>query len=118
MIRILALLCFTVATPAAAQQATSGTGAELRILDKATGLVLDATLARGQSQEVGYLRITLEDCRYPAANPSGDAFAEVSIWSRDIADPIFTGWLIASSPALHAMDHPRYDVWALRCTTS
>jgi hypothetical protein len=28
---------------------------------------------------------------------------------------LFEGWLIASAPALNAMDHPRYDVWALRC---
>ncbi|MEZ5716636.1 MAG: DUF2155 domain-containing protein [Paracoccaceae bacterium] len=32
-------------------------------------------------------------------------------------DPIFTGWMVASSPALNAMDHRRYDVWVLRCIT-
>jgi hypothetical protein len=31
--------------------------------------------------------------------------------------PVFSGWMIASSPALNAMDHPRYDVWLLRCQT-
>jgi hypothetical protein len=31
--------------------------------------------------------------------------------------PVFSGWMIASSPALSAMDHPRYDVWILRCDT-
>jgi len=25
--------------------------------------------------------------------------------------------MIASSPALNALDHPRYDVWVMRCTT-
>ncbi|MDA9980314.1 DUF2155 domain-containing protein, partial [Yoonia sp.] len=30
----------------------------------------------------------------------------------------FAGWMLASAPALNAMDHPRYDVWALRCITS
>ena len=32
--------------------------------------------------------------------------------------PIFEGWMIAASPALNALDHARYDVWVLRCTTS
>jgi len=31
--------------------------------------------------------------------------------------PVFKGWMIASSPALNALDHPRYDVWVLRCIT-
>ncbi|MEO0381372.1 MAG: DUF2155 domain-containing protein, partial [Pseudomonadota bacterium] len=27
-------------------------------------------------------------------------------------------WMIASAPALSAMEHARYDVWVMRCTTS
>ncbi len=34
------------------------------------------------------------------------------------ATPIFVGWMIASAPALNALDHPRYDVWMLSCLTS
>ena len=30
---------------------------------------------------------------------------------------IFSGWMLASSPALNALEHPRYDVWVLRCIT-
>jgi hypothetical protein len=26
--------------------------------------------------------------------------------------------MIASSPAISALDHPRYDVWVLRCIIS
>ena len=29
--------------------------------------------------------------------------------------PLFSGWMLASSPALSALDHPRYDVWVLSC---
>jgi hypothetical protein len=32
--------------------------------------------------------------------------------------PVFQGWLIGSAPALHALDHPRYDVWVLRCNNA
>ena len=31
--------------------------------------------------------------------------------------PVFSGWMIASSPALNALDHARYDVWVMRCKT-
>ena len=59
--------------------------------------------------------MTLGECRYPADNPAGDAFALVSIRTIQDDAAVFEGWMIASSPALSAMDHPRYDVWALRC---
>jgi hypothetical protein len=26
--------------------------------------------------------------------------------------------MVASSPALSALDHPRYDVWVMRCSSS
>jgi hypothetical protein len=32
-----------------------------------------------------------------------------------VTDPVFSGWMVASSPALSALDHPRYDVWVLNC---
>ena len=40
-----------------------------------------------------------------------------------IEDPLYTevafsGWMVASSPALNALDHSRYDIWVLRCMTS
>jgi hypothetical protein len=29
--------------------------------------------------------------------------------------PIFMGWMFAASPALHAVEHPIYDVWLSAC---
>ena len=114
----LILCAFLLPSGAVAQQATSGSGGEMRVLDKVTGIVTDLSLGRGQSQRVGLLNVVLNDCRYPTNNPSGDAFAQVTVTYRDDPEPIFSGWMIASAPALNAMDHPRYDVWALRCMTS
>ncbi|MEM9581866.1 MAG: DUF2155 domain-containing protein [Pseudomonadota bacterium] len=65
--------------------------------------------------EFGALRITMHDCRYPANNPAGDAYLHLTIYDRGIEKPVFDGWMVASSPALSALDHPRYDVWAIRC---
>jgi hypothetical protein len=28
---------------------------------------------------------------------------------------IFTGWMFAASPGLHAVEHPIYDVWVTDC---
>ena len=109
--------CF-MAAPALAQDVLAASGGELRVLDKLTGDVTDLALQNGETGALGFLKVTLNECRYPAANPSGDAYAEVVVTYRDAPEPLFTGWMLASSPALHAMDHPRYDVWALRCMTS
>ncbi|MCP1167980.1 DUF2155 domain-containing protein [Limimaricola litoreus] len=106
------------AGPLAAQEAAVAPGGVLRVLDKITGIVTDLDLAAGESATVGHLSIELDECRYPADNPAGDAFERLIVRYQKIEDPVFQGWMIASAPALNAMDHPRYDVWPLRCRTS
>ena len=113
-----AILAILLPSTALAQVALDGVSGELRVLDKVTAEVHDLSLTIGQSMTIGHLTVLLEGCRVPRVNPNGDAYAQVMINYQDIEDPIFRGWLIASAPALHAMDHPRYDVWALRCSTS
>ena len=87
----------------------------LRWIDRLTGESGDMELARGQSATNGRLTIMLDECRYPADNPAGDAEAHLTISDTMRAEPVFQGWMIASSPALSALDHPRYDVWVLSC---
>ena len=96
-----------------------GTGARLRGLDKLNGRTVDFDLDNGYSVMFGDLRVDLADCRHPEDNPTGEAFAFLTIYGdRSATDaPLFQGWMIASSPALSALDHPRYDVWVLRCKT-
>ena len=102
----------------AAPKAATGSGGDLRVLDKITGVVTDLSLTNGQSATIGHVTVTLGECRFPVDNPSGDAYAEMRITYKEQVAPIFEGWMIASSPALSALDHPRYDVWVLRCITS
>ncbi|MBT9385537.1 DUF2155 domain-containing protein [Pseudooceanicola sp. CBS1P-1] len=98
-------------------QVSEGTGAMIRGLDKIDARTTDFTLKNGESVKYGTLVITLKDCRYPVGNPAGDAFAYLTITEPGKAkSDLFDGWMIASSPALNALDHFRYDVWALRCT--
>ena len=105
--------------PAPAQEAATGTGAVLRVLDRVPGRTLDLEIPSGLSATFGRLTITVAECRYPAADPGSDAWAHVTILdSRTPEAPEFRGWMIASSPALSALDHRRYDVWVIRCNTS
>lgn len=99
------------------QGLADGTGATLRGLDKVSGTASDITLAVGQSVDYGFITITLRECRYPADDPSSDAYAFVTVTEKGKPKPDFSGWMIASSPALSALDHPRYDVWAIRCNS-
>lgn len=99
-------------------RAVTATGGVLRALDRVSGALQDLDLTSGQSVRYSSLVITLSECRYPEGNPNGDAYGHVVVQPASVGAPVFAGWMIASSPALNAMDHPRYDVWLLRCRTS
>jgi len=94
---------------------SSAPGAFLRGLDKVSGVVSEIDISVGQTLAMGRLQITLGDCRYPTNNPTGDAFAWLVIRDAGVDQPRFQGWMIASSPALNALEHRRYDVWVIRC---
>lgn len=120
--RALALL-LALALPAAAQETdpapaadfTDSDGAELRFLDKLTSETGDVTLTLGQSAKFGRLVVRLDACRYPTGNPASDAEAHLVVTEETTGSELFNGWMLASSPALSALDHPRYDVWVLSC---
>lgn len=131
---VLAMLAAPAAVPAGAQQVdwatlgealhdqrpdgpemASGESARLRGLDKISGAIEEITLPVGDTVMFHRLSITLTACRYPAEDPEADAFAFLQITDTTHDDLAFRGWMVASSPALNALDHPRYDVWVLGC---
>ncbi|SFG23059.1 hypothetical protein SAMN04488020_101581 [Palleronia marisminoris] len=99
------------------ERVVRGSAAVLRILDKLTGDVHDMTLAVGEGGSVGRLEVELSECRYPEQNPSGNAYAFLTIHEDGDQNADFSGWMIAQAPALNALEHPRYDVWVMRCNT-
>lgn len=119
MTRVGTLVALLVAglLPAAAQEVASGKGAVLRGLDKVAGTTSDLRILNGETATLGPLAVAVNDCRFPKDNPSADAFAHVTITAAG-SQTLFDGWMIASSPALSALDHPRYDVWAIACINS
>lgn len=88
----------------------------LRGLDTLNGTARDIDLGVGETVRFGNLEITADTCRIPEEDQAGDAYAFLRI--RDIREerPRFSGWMFAASPALSALDHPRYDVWVLSCS--
>jgi len=87
-------------------------------LDRLDGLVEDVTLPVGETTKFGKMNVTLSDCRYPQDNPAGNAYTYLTVQIEGAEDAAFDGWMVASSPALNALDDPRYDVWPLACKTS
>lgn len=118
MRRFALIAALLIASGASAQEKVqSGPGAILRGLDKVSGQTVDVEMQNGQTGEVFGLDVALGDCRYPVENPTGDAYAYLTIWEKGKSDELFDGWMIATSPALNALDHARYDVWVIRCIT-
>ena len=97
---------------------TESSGAVLRALDKVDGETIDIDIDAGATAEFGRLKVTLAECRYPSDDPSSNAYALMRIDEENEPEPRFTGWMIANAPALNPLDHPRYDVWVMRCITS
>lgn len=109
---------FLICTAVQAQQVSNASGGILRALDKTSGQTRDLEVPAGGMARMGSLEIVLKECRYPRGNPSGDAYAALEISEQGRQGALFSGWMVASAPALSALEHQRYDVWVIRCTTS
>ncbi|GAB5445633.1 DUF2155 domain-containing protein [Gymnodinialimonas sp.] len=92
-----------------------GAVVSLRALDKMLGQPTDIELSMGQTVVFGRVAIRVIECRFPTADPEGDAFAHLEVLDLE-GESLFDGWMIASSPALNALEHARYDVWVLGCS--
>ena len=95
-----------------------GAGAVIRALDKVSGAVIEVSLRSGEVTTYGLIEIALGECRYPRGNPAGDAYAWIEVRTPSRGTTDFKGWMVASSPALNALDHARYDVWVMRCISA
>ena len=107
-----------IEVPQASERIASADAAALRGLDRVAGSTVEIILEKVATAELGHLVVMLEDCRYPVENPAGEAYAWLDIFDSRADEVIFSGWMIASSPALNALDHSRYDIWVLNCRTS
>ena len=87
-------------------------------LDKITGRITTFDAAIGETVQFGALQVTPRACytRPPTETPLTDGFVEVDeVTLQGEVRRIFTGWMFAASPGLHAVEHPIYDVWLTDC---
>src|SRR5579884_3758383 len=87
-------------------------------LDKITGRTISFDAAIGETVQFGALQVTPRVCytRPPTEATNTDAFVEVDeVTLKGEVKRIFTGWMFAASPGLHAVEHPIYDVWLTDC---
>jgi hypothetical protein len=87
-------------------------------LDKITGRTFSFDAAIGETVRFGALEVTPRACytRPPTEATNTDAFVEVDeVTLKGEIKRIFTGWMFAASPGLHAVEHPIYDVWLTNC---
>lgn len=112
-----ALLSTTLLTPAAADRIKHPI-AVYAGLDKITGRIISFEVATNETVQFGSLQITERACytRPPTEAPQTTSFLEIDeVDTANNYKRIFSGWMFASSPGLHALEHPVYDVWLVDC---
>lgn len=93
--------------------------AQMQAMDKITGRVDVINVPVDGEVKFGSLSIVVRSCKTRPAEEAPDNFAFVDIADKTLQGEefnIFKGWMISSSPATHAVEHPIYDVWLLQCT--
>jgi hypothetical protein len=110
---------FLAAAPAAAEPINNPV-AEFTGLDKITGRTITFDVLIDETVQFGALQVTPRVChtRPPTEPAQTTAFVEVDeITLSNEIRRLFTGWMFAASPGLHAVEHSVYDVWLIECKT-
>ena len=87
-------------------------------LDKVTARISTKPIPLNQTFQFGSLKVTPRACytRPATEEPKTTTFVEVDDQKLDgTTERIFSGWMLAQSPGLHAVEHPVYDVWLTDC---
>lgn len=116
-----AVVCASVAPVHAAN--LKGEAVVLRTLDKVTATTRDYTVRVGDTLKYGSLTVDVKHCekKPPEDTPETYAFLQIfdarSDGKGDImsSEKVFSGWMLASKPAISALDHAVYDVWVIDC---
>jgi hypothetical protein len=98
--------------------ALEGNGVVLQALDKVTARITTLNVPLNTPARFGTLEITAERCTKtpPEEPPESEAFLVIREIRPDQPPvELFRGWMLASSPALSALEHPVYDVWVKDC---
>ena len=87
-------------------------------LDKITGRITTFEIPVDEVRRFGTLNVYPRVCntRPPTEEPKTTSFVQVE---ENLINGgtrrIFSGWMLAESPGLNAVEHPVYDVWLIGC---
>ena len=87
-------------------------------LDKITGTITRFEAGIDEVRRFGSLDVRARVCntRPVTEQPKTTAFVEVEeVLLEGGTKRVFTGWMVAESPGLNAVEHPVYDVWLTGC---
>lgn len=115
---VVAVLCVPVSSAHA--EKIENPVAVFAALNKVTARISHLRIRLGETVQFGALKITPRVCytRPPTEPPLTSAFIEVvEIKLNKEEQKIFSGWMFAHSPGLHAVEHPVFDVWLTNCST-
>jgi len=87
-------------------------------LDKITARIVTFDVYINETVQFGALQVTPRACytRPETEVQKTTAYVEVrEVTLTKEINPIFDGWMFASSPGLNAVEHPVYDVWLEGC---
>ena len=90
-------------------------------LDKITGRIIRFDVKVDETVQFGALQVTPKVCysRPSTQTPQTTSFVKVSEETLDKKiQGLFSGWMFAASPGLHAVDHAVYDVWLVDCKSA
>ena len=89
------------------------------LLQKVTAKVQKLELRMDEPMQIGDLNFTMRDCisAPPEEPPETKVFLQVDEFIKGREETLFRGWMFASSPGIHALEHPVYDIWPLACRT-
>ena len=103
--------------PSHAQHISNGV-AVFAALDKVTARTSKFEVPLNETVQFGALKVTPRVCysRPPTEEPKTTSFVEVDeIELEGQEKRVFTGWMVAESPGLNAVEHPVFDVWLTAC---
>jgi hypothetical protein len=103
--------------PVQAERMSNGV-AVFAALDKVTARTSKFEVPLNETVQFGALKVTPRVCysRPPTEEPKTTSFVEVDEIELDGEEKrIFTGWMVAESPGLNAVEHPVFDVWLTDC---
>jgi len=116
-------LCAPLLYGNAVAENLKGNAVVLRTLDKVTATTKDYTVKVGDELQYGSLTVAVKHCekKPPEDVPETYAFLQIDDLKRDGKGDdgqdvrVFSGWMLASNPAISALDHGVYDIWVIDC---